>query len=168
MSHPHGLPDADQESAQVKIEVIEEEGSEVERNEEFSIERLTFTPTSKELAAKRSQSGPSPLDQSGSTNVAHYKTDFTITGKVLVGVYYKNSELHIHVNRAEGLVSADSNGYSDPYIKIYLLPDKEKYGKRKTSIKKKTLDPVYNETFKVSDCDRSSRKTIIIVRLKPF
>ena len=78
------------------------------------------------------------------------KGDYDITGEVLVGVYYKNSQLHIHVERARGLAAADSNGYSDPYIKTYLLPDKAKHTKQKTSVKKKTLDPVYNETLKVS------------------
>ena len=67
----------------------------------------------------------------------------------MVGVYYKNSQLHIHMERARGLAAADSNGYSDPYVKTYLLPDKVKHTKQKTSVKKKTLDPVYNETLKV-------------------
>ena len=77
------------------------------------------------------------------------KGDYDITGEVLVGVYYKNNQLHIHVDRARGLAAADSNGCSDPYIKTYLLPDKAKHTKQKTSVKKKTLDPVYNETLKV-------------------
>ena len=77
------------------------------------------------------------------------KGDYDITGEVLVGVYYKNGQLYIHVERARGLAAADSNGYSDPYIKTYLLPDKAKHTKQKTSVKKKTLSPVYNETLKV-------------------
>lgn len=81
------------------------------------------------------------------TNSLHRKDD--IMGELLVGVFYKNDELHIHINQARGLVSADINGYSDPYVKTYLLPDKHKQTKQKTSIKKKTLDPVYNETLKV-------------------
>ena len=51
--------------------------------------------------------------------------------------------------RARGLAAADSNGYSDPYVKTYLLPDKDKHTKHKTSVIKKTLDPVYKETLKV-------------------
>ena len=77
------------------------------------------------------------------------KGDYNITGEVLVGVYYKSGQLHIHVERARGLAAADSNGYSDPYIKTYLLPDKAKHTKQKTSVKKKTLDPIYNETLMV-------------------
>ena len=68
-----------------------------------------------------------------------------------MGVYYRGNQLHVHVDRARGLAAADSNGYSDPYVKTYLLPDKAKHTKQKTSIKKKTLDPVYNETLKVGE-----------------
>ena len=53
------------------------------------------------------------------------------------------------MNKARGLAAADKNGFSDPYIKTYLLPDKSKVSKKKTAIKKKTLNPVYNETLKV-------------------
>ena len=77
------------------------------------------------------------------------KGDYDIAGEVLVGVEYKDRQLMIHVNRAKGLAAADKNGFSDPYVKTYLLPDKTKHSKKKTGIKRKTLDPVYNETLKV-------------------
>ncbi len=35
------------------------------------------------------------------------------------------------------------------FVKIYLLPDRSKNSKRKTSIKKGTTDPVYEEKFRV-------------------
>lgn len=35
------------------------------------------------------------------------------------------------------------------YVKVYLLPDKSKSGKRKTRVKKHTLNPVFEETLKV-------------------
>lgn len=34
------------------------------------------------------------------------------------------------------------------YVKVYLLPDKSKSGKRKTKVKKHTLNPVFDETLK--------------------
>ena len=80
------------------------------------------------------------------------KGDYEITGEVLVGVQYKDRQLDVHVYRARGLAAADSNGFSNPYVKTYLLPDRSKHSKRKTSIKKNTLDPVYNEILKVGIC----------------
>ncbi len=35
------------------------------------------------------------------------------------------------------------------YVKVYLLPDKSKSGKRKTKVKKHTLNPVFDEILKV-------------------
>lgn len=36
------------------------------------------------------------------------------------------------------------------YVKTYLLPDKSRQGKRKTTIKRNTVNPLYNELLKVS------------------
>lgn len=35
------------------------------------------------------------------------------------------------------------------YVKTYLLPDKSRQGKRKTTIKRNTVNPLYNELLKV-------------------
>lgn len=35
------------------------------------------------------------------------------------------------------------------YVKTYLLPDKSNHSKKKTSVKKKTLNPVYDQTLRV-------------------
>lgn len=36
------------------------------------------------------------------------------------------------------------------YVKTYLLPDKSRQGKRKTSIKRDTVNPLYDEILTVS------------------
>lgn len=49
----------------------------------------------------------------------------------------------------DGVVSADSNYYRSlcRYVKLYVLPDKS--SKLKTSVKRNTTDPIYNELVKV-------------------
>ena len=38
---------------------------------------------------------------------------------------------------------------SSRYVKVYLLPDRSKSGKRKTKVKKHTINPVFDEVLKV-------------------
>ena len=41
----------------------------------------------------------------------------------------------------------DSLIVSDPYVKIYLLYNDQRIAKKKTHVKKRTLNPVFNESF---------------------
>ena len=50
--------------------------------------------------------------------------------------------LVVLIDRAEGLLSADKNGLSDPFVKLRVLSYKEQ-----TKVIKKTLTPVWNQTF---------------------
>ena len=66
--------------------------------------------------------------------------------------------LHLKILRAEGLPSADSNGKSDPFTKLYLNDDEF----FKTKTKKKTLNPEWNEETEVSIDNRMSS----VIRIK--
>lgn len=74
--------------------------------------------------------------------------NYDISGEVLLGVAYVDNHLEVKVGRARYLAPG-KQGYSNPYVKTYLLPDKNRSTKQKTSIMKKTLNPVYNEVLKV-------------------
>ncbi|XP_074023934.1 LOW QUALITY PROTEIN: synaptotagmin-3-like [Numenius arquata] len=58
---------------------------------------------------------------------------------------YGSQQLVVRVLRALDLPAKDANGFSDPYVKIYLLPDRKK--KFQTKVHRKTLNPVFDETF---------------------
>lgn len=58
---------------------------------------------------------------------------------------FNQSNLNVTVNQAEELPALDMGGTSDPYVKVYLLPDKKK--KFETKVHRKTLNPVFNENF---------------------
>ncbi|KAK7944429.1 hypothetical protein WMY93_000157 [Mugilogobius chulae] len=55
--------------------------------------------------------------------------------------------LCVGVRRCAHLAAMDVNGFSDPYVKIYLKPDLQKKSKHKTHVIKKTLNPEFNEEF---------------------
>lgn len=58
---------------------------------------------------------------------------------------FNSNSLAVTVNQAEELPALDMGGTSDPYVKVYLLPDKKK--KFETKVHRKTLNPVFSETF---------------------
>uniref|UniRef100_T1JJ35 C2 domain-containing protein n=1 Tax=Strigamia maritima TaxID=126957 RepID=T1JJ35_STRMM len=58
---------------------------------------------------------------------------------------FNANNLSVSVIQAEDLPALDMGGTSDPYVKVYLLPDKKK--KFETKVHRKTLNPVFNETF---------------------
>uniref|UniRef100_A0A8C4EXP9 C2 domain-containing protein n=1 Tax=Dicentrarchus labrax TaxID=13489 RepID=A0A8C4EXP9_DICLA len=70
-------------------------------------------------------------------------------GRILVSLTYNSqqSRLMVGVVRCAHLAAMDSNGYSDPFVKVCLKPDMGKKAKNKTQIKKKTLNPEFNEEF---------------------
>ncbi|KAJ6901870.1 synaptotagmin-3-like isoform X1 [Populus alba x Populus x berolinensis] len=63
--------------------------------------------------------------------------------------------LHVKVVRANKLLKADLLGTSDPYVKLNLTG--EKLPAKKTTIKKKNLNPEWNENFKLVVKDPESQ-----------
>lgn len=54
-------------------------------------------------------------------------------------------KLIVGILQAQDLAAMDMGGTSDPYVKVFLLPDKKK--KYETKVQRKNLCPVFNETF---------------------
>lgn len=70
-------------------------------------------------------------------------------GELLVSLCYQPAanRLGVVVLKARNLPKMDITGLSDPYVKIYLLYNGQRIAKKKTHVKKRTLNPVFNESF---------------------
>uniref|UniRef100_A0A671X9G5 Synaptotagmin Va n=1 Tax=Sparus aurata TaxID=8175 RepID=A0A671X9G5_SPAAU len=58
---------------------------------------------------------------------------------------FTDNQLIVGIIQAQDLPAMDMGGTSDPYVKVYFLPDKKK--KFETKVQRKNLCPVFNETF---------------------
>ncbi|KAE8623212.1 hypothetical protein XENTR_v10005541 [Xenopus tropicalis] len=58
---------------------------------------------------------------------------------------FQNNQMQVGIIQATELPALDMGGTSDPYVKVFFLPDKKK--KHETKVHRKTLNPIFNETF---------------------
>ncbi|XP_020741841.1 extended synaptotagmin-2 isoform X3 [Odocoileus virginianus] len=61
----------------------------------------------------------------------------------------QRNKLVVVVHSCRNLIAFSEDG-SDPYVRLYLLPDKRRSGRRKTHVSKKTLNPVFDQSFDFS------------------
>uniref|UniRef100_A0A8C8SQM5 Extended synaptotagmin 3 n=1 Tax=Pelusios castaneus TaxID=367368 RepID=A0A8C8SQM5_9SAUR len=71
-----------------------------------------------------------------------------LLGEIHLTVRYASlrRSLIVMVNGCRNLMPSSNRGV-DPYVRVYLLPDKRWASRKKTTVKKKTLDPHYDEKF---------------------
>ncbi|XP_074457867.1 synaptotagmin-like protein 4 isoform X9 [Larus michahellis] len=89
-----------------------------------------------------------------------------VTGGISFSLSYeqKTQTLFIHVKECRQLAYGDEGKKrSNPYVKTYLLPDKSRQGKRKTTIKRNTVNPLYNELLKYE-----INKSLLLARTLQF
>lgn len=67
------------------------------------------------------------------------------TSLIIKNVILCAYQLSVGIIQGADLAAMDMGGTSDPYVKVYLLPDKKK--KFETKVHRKTLNPVFNESF---------------------
>ncbi|TSQ81060.1 Synaptotagmin-like protein 4 [Bagarius yarrelli] len=76
-----------------------------------------------------------------------------VSGDIVFSLQYDESKqcLSVLVKECRGLAYADTaKKKCNPYVKCYLLPDKSHQSKKKTAIRRNTINPSYNEILKYS------------------
>uniref|UniRef100_A0A8D1TFQ9 Extended synaptotagmin-2 n=1 Tax=Sus scrofa TaxID=9823 RepID=A0A8D1TFQ9_PIG len=72
----------------------------------------------------------------------------------------QRNKLVVVVHSCRNLIAFSEDG-SDPYVRLYLLPDKRRSGRRKTHVSKKTLNPVFDQSFDFSvSLPEAQRRTL--------
>nr|XP_034789060.1 double C2-like domain-containing protein gamma isoform X1 [Pan paniscus] len=86
-------------------------------------------------------------------------------GRVLLSLCYSSqwAGLLVGVLRCAHLATMDANGYSDPFVRLFLHPNAGKKSKFKTSVHRKTLNPEFNEEFFYSGPrEELAQKTLLV------
>uniref|UniRef100_A0A1A8EJJ5 Protein piccolo n=3 Tax=Nothobranchius TaxID=28779 RepID=A0A1A8EJJ5_9TELE len=87
-----------------------------------------------------------------------------VSGEIQLQIHYDKQlgNLIVHVLQARNLAPRDNNGYSDPFVKVYLLPGRGAENKRKSKHASKSLNPEWNQTviYKNIHLEQLRKKTL--------
>ncbi|NXQ63579.1 SYTL4 protein, partial [Anthoscopus minutus] len=142
--------------------------TELEEEEEEDIDNLVEIHQQR-VARGSMRSGTSSSTLGSMVSIYSEAGDFgsvAVTGGISFSLSYeqKTQTLFIHVKECRQLAYGDEGRKrSNPYVKTYLLPDKSRQGKRKTTIKRNTINPLYNELLKYE-----INKSLLLARTLQF
>ncbi|XP_052388124.1 protein piccolo-like isoform X2 [Carassius gibelio] len=87
-----------------------------------------------------------------------------ITGEIQLQINYDRNmgNLIVHVLQARNLAPRENNGYTDPFVKVYLLPGRGAENKRRIKYVQKTQNPEWNQTviYKNIHLEQLKKKTL--------
>uniref|UniRef100_A0A8C7NET1 Rabphilin-3A n=1 Tax=Oncorhynchus mykiss TaxID=8022 RepID=A0A8C7NET1_ONCMY len=153
----HGLTDEDMQRKTLRISVCDEDKfghNEFIGETRIALKKLKINQK-KNFNVCLERVVPKTATAGGARGISLYEDevlevgDVEERGRILISLTYSTQQnrLLVGVVRCVHLAAMDANGYSDPFVEICLRPDMGKKAKNKTNIKKKTLNPEYNEEF---------------------
>ncbi|XP_052122010.1 synaptotagmin-10-like isoform X3 [Frankliniella occidentalis] len=97
-------------------------------------------------------------------NILNTKQDAVDLGELMMSLCYLPTagRLTVTIIKARNLKAMDITGSSDPYVKVYLLCQGRRIKKRKTTVKRSSLAPVYNEAL-VFDVPASNVEDVSLI-----
>ncbi|XP_067867148.1 synaptotagmin-like protein 1 [Heterodontus francisci] len=139
----------DREKRKTATKILDFESVYIPKRQELYLAIKTAMDNKRDVDVNNSLSNFLSPALSGSMMSLYSSADFgcvDVRGSITFSLHYdENShEFHILLLQCDDLAGAKKNR-SDPYVKSYLLPDKSSRSKRKTSVRKKTLNPTFNE-----------------------
>ncbi|NXT67635.1 ESYT3 protein, partial [Chaetops frenatus] len=110
---------------------------------------------------------PSSCFELSSSNLDIHNGTEVPLGEIQLTVRYASirQSLVVLVNSCRNLVPSSNRGV-DPYVRIYLLPDRRWTSRKKTSVKKKTLNPQYDEKFEFFESLENIKKRTLDIAVK--
>ncbi|KAK0148925.1 Synaptotagmin-like protein 4 [Merluccius polli] len=130
-------------------------GLDIQDEEDEDIDNLVIMH--KKTAASSACSRRSSLNTLGSTMSIYSEAgdydSVDVSGEIVYSIRYDEhtQSLVVFIKECHDLAYGDAaRRHCNPYVKCYLLPEKSRQSKRKTKIKRNTVDPVFNETLKYS------------------
>ncbi|XP_023787103.1 extended synaptotagmin-3 isoform X2 [Cyanistes caeruleus] len=110
---------------------------------------------------------PSSCFELSSSNLDIHNGTEVPLGEIQLTVRYASirQSLVVLVNGCRNLVPSSNRGV-DPYVRIYLLPDRRWTSRKKTSVKKKTLNPQYDEKFEFFESLENIKKRTLDIAVK--
>uniref|UniRef100_A0A8C9SLP9 Extended synaptotagmin 2 n=1 Tax=Scleropages formosus TaxID=113540 RepID=A0A8C9SLP9_SCLFO len=77
----------------------------------------------------------------------------------------QRNKLIVVVHSCQNLIAFSKDG-SDPYVRLYLLPNKKRSGRRKTGTVKKNQNPVFDQTLEFSVTNVELQRRVLDVAVK--
>ncbi|XP_034145869.1 protein piccolo isoform X2 [Esox lucius] len=125
----------------------------------------TTSAASSAIQSPGQPGSPSVSKKRHSKSVDAVKTQsHPVTGEIQLQIHYDKQlgNLIVHVLQARNLATRDNNGFSDPFVKVYLLPGRGAENKRRSKHAGKSVNPEWNQTviYKNIHLEQLRKKTL--------
>ncbi|KAL3103150.1 hypothetical protein niasHS_002336 [Heterodera schachtii] len=160
----YGITEEERQRKSLRVTVLDRDriGSDFLGETRVALRKLPLGQTKRfNLYLEHAMPMPAPEKGMAGPN----KTTAAERGKLLLAVQYniQQGSLFVSIRRCAELLGMDSTGFSDPYCKVSLTPLSTKAHRQRTTIKKRTLNPEFNETLQfIVPFKDLPRKTLVI------